>query len=42
MHIFLLLLCALALFGGGIFGRLLGLVIRIAFLLILAGLFIHP
>jgi hypothetical protein len=42
MHIFLLLLFALALFGGSIFGRVLALVIRIAFLLILAGLFIHP
>jgi hypothetical protein len=42
MHILILLLFALALFSGGLFGRLLGLVIRIAFLLILAGLFIHP
>jgi hypothetical protein len=41
MHIFLLLLFALALFSG-LFGRLLSLVIRIAFLLILAGLLIHP
>jgi hypothetical protein len=42
MHIFLLLLFALALFGGGLFGRLLGLIIRIAFVLILAAMFIHP
>jgi hypothetical protein len=42
MYIFLFVLLALALFGGGLFGRLLGLIIRIAFLLILAGMFIHP
>jgi hypothetical protein len=42
VYIFLFVLFALALFGGGLFGRLLGLIIRLAFLLILAGLFTHP
>jgi len=42
MWLFIFVLFALALFGGGIFGRLLGLIIRIAFVLILAGMFTHP
>lgn len=42
MFIFLYALIAMALLGGGLFGRLLGLIIRVAFLLILAGMFIHP
>ena len=42
MWLFIFVLFALALFGGGIFGRLLGLITRIAFVLILAGMFTHP
>jgi len=41
MHIFLLLLFALALFGGGLFGRILAWMIRVVFLLVLAAMVIH-
>lgn len=41
MHVFLLLFFALALFGG-LFGRIIGFLVRVVFLLILAAMFIHP
>jgi hypothetical protein len=42
MWVLLFVLFMVAWLGGGIFGRIVGLIIRLAFLLILAGLFIHP